>query len=89
MALEGRTIVFVEVRSTAGTSSDRPAESVDLRKQERLTNLALHFLSSHRLLGQSARFDVVIVHWPAGQREPTLTHHRQAFEAVGRHQMFN
>jgi putative endonuclease len=88
IALDGRTVVFVEVRSTGG-DSDRPAESVDRVKQERLTNLALHFLSENRLLDQAARFDVVLVHWPAQQREPTITHHRQAFEAVGRFQMFS
>jgi putative endonuclease len=88
VALDGRTVVFVEVRSTAG-DSNRPAESVDLAKQERLTRLALHFLKEHRLLDHPARFDVVLVHWPAGRREPTITHHRQAFEAVGRFQMYN
>ena len=88
VALDGRTVVFVEVRSTGG-DPDRPAESVDQVKQERLTRLALHFLERHRLLEAAARFDVVIVCWPAGQREPAITHHRQAFEAVGRGQLFS
>jgi putative endonuclease len=89
VALDGRCIVFVEVRSTGGDDPARPAESVDDRKQRRLTDLALDFLRRNRLLNHSARFDVLAISWPAGRREPTIVHHRQAFEAVGRWQMYS
>jgi len=89
IALDGRSVVFVEVRSTETADPVRPAASVDAAKQRRLTDLALHFLQRHRLLGQPARFDVLAVSWPAGQREPMIVHHRQAFEAVGRFQMYS
>jgi putative endonuclease len=89
IALDGRCIVFVEVRSTGTEDATRPAESVDDGKQRRLTDLALDFLRRHRLLDHAARFDVLAISWPAGQREPTIVHHRQAFEAVGRWQMFS
>jgi putative endonuclease len=89
VALDGRCIVFVEVRSTGADDTSRPAESVDDGKQRRLTALALDFLRRHRLLNHNARFDVLAISWPAGQREPTIGHHRQAFEAVGRWQMFS
>src|SRR5260370_11302449 len=59
VALDGECIVFVEVRSTGTDDPTRPAESVDERKQRRLTELALAYLSKHRLLGRSARFDVL------------------------------
>src|SRR5688572_8954786 len=59
VALDGRTIVFVEVRSTEGGDVERPAASVDAVKQRKLTDLALAFLRRHRLLGHPARFDVV------------------------------
>src|SRR5439155_8813704 len=42
VALDGRTLVFVEVRSTATEDAERPAASVDPAKQRRLTDLALH-----------------------------------------------
>ena len=87
VALDRGCIVFVEVRSTELSEAARPAESVNLPKQQRLTNLALHFLQQHRLLGRSARFDVLAVSWPANQREPDVVHHANAFEAVGRFQM--
>jgi putative endonuclease len=89
VALDGRCIVFVEVRSTGSDDPTRPAESVDDAKQRRLTALALDFLRRYRLLDHAARFDVLAISWPAGQREPTIVHHRQAFEAVGRWQMFS
>jgi len=89
IAVEGRTIVFVEVRSTSFEDAERPAASVDDRKQQRLTRLALHFLQQHRLLDHDARFDVLAVSWPESSREPRIVHYRQAFEAVGRFQMYS
>jgi putative endonuclease len=79
----------VEVRSTAEEDTARPAASVDLAKQTRLTNLALHFLQSRRLLDHAARFDVLALSWPPNQREPAIVHYPNAFEAVGRFQMYH
>ncbi len=89
IALDGRTLVFVEVRSTGGADATAAAASVDAAKQQRLTRLALHFLQAHRLLGRPARFDVLTVHWPDGQRQPAIEHFANAFEAVGRFQLFS
>jgi putative endonuclease len=89
IALDRETIVFVEVRSTNSDHPDRPAASVDDRKQKQLTKLAVHFLQKRKLLNQPARFDVLTVTWPDGQPEPTIAHYINAFEAVGRWQMFN
>src|SRR4051812_22229384 len=81
IALDGRTVVFVEVRSSAGTDGERPAASVDERKQRKLTRVALHFLQKNRLLDRPARFDVVTLHPPASQDEPVVTHYINAFAA--------
>ena len=89
IALDGRCVVFVEVRSTGGDDTERPAASVDDTKQRRLTRLALHYLQEHHLLDCAARFDVLALSWPADAREPHIVHHRQAFEAVGRFQMYS
>jgi putative endonuclease len=89
IALDGRCVVFVEVRSTGTDDASRPAASVDDAKQRRLTNLALHYLQQHRLLDCAARFDVLAMSWPANQREPTIVHHIGAFTAVGRFQMYS
>jgi len=89
VALDGRTLVFVEVRSTEGGSTDGPAASVDLVKQRKLTNAALAFLAKHRLLDHPARFDVIAIAWPPNRPEPHVVHYPNAFEAVGRFQMYN
>jgi putative endonuclease len=87
VALDGSVIVFVEVRSTESTDTERAALSVDAGKQRRLTRLALHFLQSKRLLDRSARFDVLAISWPPNQREPRIVHYPNAFEAIGQWQM--
>jgi putative endonuclease len=89
VALDGQCVVFVEARSTAGADPARPAASVDAAKQRRLTSLALHFMKHHRLLNRPARFDVLALSWPAGYKQPAIAHYPNAFEAVGRFQVFS
>ncbi len=89
VALDGATIVFVEVRSTESADTLKPALSVDQKKQARLTRLALYYLKMQRLLDCSARFDVLAISWPAGQVEPVIAHYPNAFEATDRFQMFS
>lgn len=85
VARDGATLVFIEVKSRRrGT----PAEAVTLDKQRKLTLAALHFLKRYGLLEQRCRFDVVAIVWPEDRRRPEIEHIRDAFEAVGRWQMF-
>jgi|SRR6516165_6382930 putative endonuclease len=88
VALDGDCLVFVEVRSTAGDSL-KAAASVDAKKQQRLTQLAVHFLQAKKLLSRAARFDVLALSWPPNRGEPEIVHYVNAFEAVGRWQTFN
>jgi putative endonuclease len=87
VALDGRTLVFVEVRSTASGDLERTAASVNAEKQRRVTHAALHFLNERHLFRAACRFDVLILSWPPGRREPVVEHIPHAFEAVGRFQM--
>jgi putative endonuclease len=89
IALDGKTIVFVEVRSTEGADTAMPALSVDPAKQKRLTRLALYYLQKRRLLDCSARFDVLAISWPASQEKPTIVHYPNAFEATDRFQPYS
>jgi putative endonuclease len=89
IALDGSCLVFVEVRSTERADATRAAAWVDHGKQQRLTTLALYFLQQHRLLNNFARFDVLAISWPEGRKEPNIVHHKDAFPAVGRHQMYS
>ena len=89
VALDGQCVVFVEVRSTEGTDTQKPALSVDAKKQQKLTRLALYYLQARRLLEHSARIDVLAISWPANQEEPTIVHYPSAFEATDRFQMYS
>ena len=89
IVLDGTCIVFVEVRSTEDAEVEKTAASVDPEKQRRLTRLALFYLQQKRLLNHPGRFDVLIVSWPDNRREPVVEHHKSAFEATGRFQMFS
>jgi putative endonuclease len=83
VAVDGRTIVFVEVKTRAGHAAGHPAEAVDTVKQQRLTRLALAYLKRHDLLECAARFDVVAITWPEGKRRPVIEHIKDAFPAIG------
>ncbi len=93
LALDQQTLVVVEVRSSASDQPDildQLAASVDLRKQRKITGATLRFLATRRLLGKLAvRFDVLVLAWPNGAREPVIRHLRHAFEATGKFQMFS
>jgi len=83
VALHGREVVFVEVRSTAGADAERPTLSIDQQKQRKICTAAKHFVHRHRLRDVVCRFDIVISCWPADQKEPRITHFPNAFEATG------
>ncbi len=85
----GRTVVFVEVKTRTSDAAGLPAEAVDDRRQQRMTHAALAYLKLHGLLEHSARFDVIALTWPEGERTPTVEHVRDAFPAVGRGQFFS
>jgi putative endonuclease len=83
VAVDGRTVVFVEVKTRRRQETDHPAEAVDEEKQRRVTRLALRYLKRHDLLEYPARFDVVAITWPSGSRRPMVEHLQNAFEATG------
>ena len=81
IALDGSTLVFVEVRSRRGDLVGTPFESVDPRKQARVTRVARHFLAARGFADRDVRFDVVGIRFD--RQPPALEHLRGAFEAVG------
>ncbi len=89
VAVDGRVVVFVEVKTRRSTDKGHPADAVGETKQRRLTRLALSYLKRHDLLEQQARFDIVSVIWPEGERRPEIAHFKNAFEPTGQWQMFS
>lgn len=78
IALDSRTIVFIEVRSHTGSQFGDPLESVNRRKQWQIAKTALYYLARHRLQDREARFDVVGVRWEEGRAH--LAHIKGAFD---------
>jgi putative endonuclease len=76
IALEGETVVFVEVktRSTPGT---RPAEAVTRAKIRNLSRAALVYLNGKNWLDREIRFDVVEILDDGAT--PRVLHTRDAF----------
>lgn len=89
VAVDGRTVVFIEVKTRRAEDYGHPTDTVDADKQRRLTRLAVIYLKRHGLLEHSARFDVVAVTWPDGARRPTIEHYPNAFDAVGRWEFYS
>lgn len=89
LALDGETLVVIEVRSTESDDLLRTKHSVNRVKQKKLTDAVARYLTRKRLLGRIAvRFDVIALSWPPTAKAPTIEHIRDAFPAVGRFQMF-
>ena len=79
VARDGKTLVFVEVKSRFTMGYGSPEELVSRPKQRRLTRLARWYLRQHRLENQPARFDVVAISWQDAR--PEIKWITNAFEA--------
>ncbi|MDR0316337.1 MAG: YraN family protein [Treponema sp.] len=74
VALDGETLVFVEVKAWSSYGIENLSYSLDLKKQRRIIETAKYFLSIHRKYkGRAVRFDVIF----AGK--DALTHLASAF----------
>ena len=93
IALDGEWIVFVEVKTWVSNRGGDPSLAVDASKQEKLTRAALIYLKRRGLLNQPARFDVVSIVWPKStdsvKSTPQIRHFKNAFDAVGKGQMYS
>ena len=85
IARDGDTLVFVEVKARR---QGVPAEAVTPEKERRLTLAALQFMRRHNVLEVRSRFDIVAIVWPDDRSPPRIEHFKNAFETVGRGQMF-
>ncbi|HSP98668.1 MAG TPA: YraN family protein [Candidatus Dormibacteraeota bacterium] len=79
VALDRRTVAFVEVKARRNVEVVSPLESVTRRQRRRIARAAAHYLSRHRLLDRLVRFDIVGV-WLDGDA-PRCELVRGAFES--------
>jgi putative endonuclease len=61
IARDGRTLVFVEVKTRKGGGFGRPEESVTPAKQKQIRRVAECYLAGRRLGHVPCRFDVIAV----------------------------
>jgi len=61
VAVDRKTLCFIEVKTRSTGDYDRPEVAVHRRKQHRLSRVALWFLKEKHLDDVRARFDVVAI----------------------------
>ena len=86
LALDGATLVIVEVRSSASRTFAELAATIDTEKQRRLTHAAARFVQARKLGSIGVRFDVLAVRRLPGEAVE-IRHYRNAFPATGRFRM--
>lgn len=59
IALDGKTIVFVEVKRRSTLAFGRPIEAVDFRKQQKIRKVAEFYLMIKHKSDTDVRFDVM------------------------------
>jgi len=82
IAMDGDTLVFVEVKSRRTDSFGSPEEAVGPHKQRQMARAALMYMAAKKKSGLPCRFDVVGV-TVSGDSEPVLELCRDAFELAG------
>ena len=81
IALDGDSIVFVEVKTRSSDVAGHPAEAVTHQKQRQITKTALVWLKSKGLTDRRCRFDVIAISFKSGNA-PHIEHIAHAFEAT-------
>jgi putative endonuclease len=76
---DGDTLVFVEVKTRAGTAAGDPEDAVDRRKQQRLVRLAYAYLAHLDGDAPPCRFDVIAI--GSSRLGPRIRHLKAAFRA--------
>ncbi|HWR62551.1 MAG TPA: YraN family protein [Clostridia bacterium] len=59
IAMQGDTVVFIEVKTRSSDRFGLPSEAVSAAKQRKLVKTALYYLQKKRLLDYMCRFDVM------------------------------
>ncbi len=77
VAMDGETLVFVEVKTRLSTGAGMPEEAVNLYKQRHLRRAAEIYALGHRAQDRAIRFDVVAIRQDGAGRHLELL--RDAF----------
>lgn len=77
IALDQRTLVFVEVKTRRSGVYAQPLESVGWHKQQKLRYLANRYLTTHNVPDSEVRFDIISIVESGGR--PEIEHLKNAF----------
>lgn len=66
VALDGETLVFIEVKTRTGTAYGTAGEAVGYRKQQMVIRTAQYFIAQRKLYDSAVRFDVAEVYSEQG-----------------------
>lgn len=80
VALDRKTVCFIEVKTRSTDQYDRPEVAVHKQKQHKLSRVALWFLREKRLNNVRARFDVLAIRKRGKLNE--IQHFKNAFELM-------
>lgn len=78
IALEGETIVFVEVKLRASSKYGEPEEAITRNKIAQVRKIAAAYLYQENIRDKYCRFDVIAIRDYPGQ-EPDIIHYKDAF----------
>ena len=80
VAVDNRTIVFVEVKTRKTNDKGQPWEAVDRSKQKKIIAAASIYLNREGLNELKSRFDIVAVTWVDESKPPHIEHLIDAFD---------
>jgi len=78
IAFDGDSLCFIEVKTLSSKNYGPPEIAVDIKKQRKLSKVALSYLNRNHLHEMKARFDVVAVTLDPGEERLQLI--KDAFE---------
>jgi len=81
VAREKGAIVFVEVKTRKSSTLGYPEQAVGIKKQKKMSQLALWFLQKKKITDTSARFDVIAITMLSSGNEIKLF--KNAFDYIG------
>jgi len=79
IARDGKTLVFVEVKTRRTLTFGPPQLALTPFKQRQISKAALTWLAKKKLFGENARFDVIAILLP-DHEVPVIDHIRDAFD---------
>lgn len=78
VAYDQHKIVFIEVKTRAGTTHGRPEDAITEQKKQNIFKATEAWLYERKMDGSPVRFDVISIINEAGQA-PDITHFEGAF----------